>query len=206
MKKKINPKMMAQALRHLRRQEPGFSELIRQFPRCPLDRPQTDLFDTLVSSIVGQQLSVAAAHTIGSRLLSACNKSRLEPAAITALSEQQCRSVGLSAAKTRFIKGLAQARLDGRLNFRQLAQWDDDAVIEQLVSLPGVGVWTAQMFLMFGLRRPDIAAPADVGLQRGMQMLCELPDRPDAETFMDIAASWRPYRSVASWYLWRLAG
>ena len=198
--------MMTRALRHLRQQPEDFADLIRRFPRCPLDRRPADLFDTLVSSIVGQQLSVAAARTIGNRLLAACAKPRLEPTTLAGLSDAQCRSVGLSAAKTKFIKGLATARLDGRLNFRQLSQLDDDAVTERLVALPGVGVWTSQMFLMFGLRRPDIAAPADVGLQRGMQMLCDLDARPNADTFNEIAERWRPYRSVASWYLWRLAG
>ncbi|MFK8053891.1 MAG: DNA-3-methyladenine glycosylase [Woeseiaceae bacterium] len=206
MKARLNSTLMRRALRHLRSQPADFATLIRAYPACPLHQGQSDLFHTLASSIIGQQLSVKAAATIENRVIAASRQNRLDATALNKLSTDACRRAGLSGAKTRYIRGLAQAFADGDLNFRSLAQQTDEAVIEQLSSLPGVGVWTAQMFLMFGFRRPDIAAPADVGLQRGMQMLLDLPERPDNDTFLALSAPWRPYRSVASWYLWRLAG
>lgn len=206
MKKRMTPSMLNDAKRHLRRQRPSFAALIREFPDCPLARGRANLFNALAGSMVGQQLSVKAATTIRQRVLDASDTPRLCPRAISTLSDVTCREAGLSGAKTRYLKSLAIAVNNNDINFRALAQQDDEAVIAALSALPGIGVWTAQMFLISGFRRPDIAAPADVGLQRGMQMLFDLDERPDEATFLSLSEPWRPYRSVASWYLWRLAG
>lgn len=206
MQARLNAELMRRAHRHLRAQDADFSALIRRYPPCPLHRGRADLFHTLVSSIVGQQLSVKAANTIRRRLLDLSATRQLSAVPLAQLSTAQLRAAGLSGAKTRYVQGLANAALDGALNFRSLARQSDEQVIDTLVALPGVGAWTAKMFLIFGLRRPDVAAPDDVGLQRGMQFLLELPERPDHDTFMRLAEPWRPFRSVASWYLWRLAG
>lgn len=206
MKAKLDLPMMRRAHRHLRAQDADFTSLIREYPACPLHTGRADLFSSLAWSIVGQQLSVKAAQTIGQRVLDICGTQTLRADALHRLTSEQCRRAGLSGAKTRYIKGLAEAKLNGQLNFRALAQQTDDLVIDTLTALPGVGVWTAQMFLIFGLRRPDVAAPADVGLQRGMQKLLSLHEKPDTDTFLALSAPWRPYRSIASWYLWRLAG
>lgn len=197
---------MRAAHTHLKRCDPALGALIPQLRGCQMHRRKRDLFDTLAWSIVGQQLSVKAAATIGQRVVEATGEARLVAAALDDCDDETLRACGLSAAKTRYLRGLADAALDGTLNFRSLAQLRDAQVIETLTALPGVGEWTAQMFLMFALRRPDVFSPADVGLQRGIQMLDGLDSRPDADTMLKRAEVWRPFRSVACWYLWRIAG
>lgn len=206
MKVRLDAALMNRAKRHLSASHDGMRALIRRYPDCPLHRGRSELFDTLASSIVGQQLSTKAASTIRQRLLASAGTARFDPASIARLSHAELRGAGLSNAKARYVTALAEAVLDGELNFRALAQQRDEDVIDALTHLPGIGTWTAQMFLMFALRRPDVASSGDLGLQRGLQMLYGLDARPTADAFVELMAPWRPYRSVASWYLWRLAG
>ncbi|MEM7452645.1 MAG: DNA-3-methyladenine glycosylase 2 family protein [Pseudomonadota bacterium] len=200
----MNKALMARALRELTARDKGLARVIKAHPRCPMDRGRRTAFECLGGSIIGQQLSTAAARTIGKRV-AALSGGRLEAAAIASLPTPRLRAAGLSASKARFLQGLAQATVAGDINFRALAQMTDDAVIEDLTQHAGVGLWTAQMFLMFGLGRPDVAAPGDLGLQRGLQRLHDLDERPQDTDFIDFMEPWRPWRSVASWYLWRLA-
>ena len=195
---------MQQALRHLKKADPRMGALIAQQPLCPLGSGRADLFDTLAWSIVSQQVSTKAASAIGKRVIAATGETRMVAQSLCATDAERLRAAGLSNAKVRYIKALAEAVHAGEINFRSLARQPDERVIEQLVHLPGIGVWTAQMFLMFALRRPDIAAPADLGLQKGLQLLHELDERPDHETFMQLTLSWAPFRTVGCWYLWRL--
>ena len=204
MKTRIDPPLLDEALDVLASRDDGLAELIAGHPRCPLDRSRGTAFEALAGSIIGQQLSTAAARTIGARVRALAG-GRLTPEACAALPSGALRDAGLSAAKTRYLQGLARAAAHGALNFRALAQLPDDDVIDALTDFNGVGAWTAQMFLMFGMRRPDVAAPGDLGLQRGLQRLHGLDERPEPEQFVALMAPWRPYRSVASWYLWRLA-
>lgn len=202
----LTERTMRAAHRHLKRHDPALKAAIKGMPPCPMHRRTRDLFHTLASAIVGQQLSVKAAATIERRVIAASGQNRLVAAAIAGTDDATLRAAGLSGAKTKYLNALAQASLDGILNFRSLARQPDDAVIETLVALPGIGEWTAQMFLMFALRRPDVFSPADVGLQRGVQMLDGLDEKPSHAQLLARAEVWRPYRSVACWYLWRIAG
>ena len=196
--------MLDEALDALASRDRRLAALIAEHPRCPLDRRRGTAFETLAGSIISQQLSTAAARTIGNRVRALAG-GRLTPAACVRLSNDALRKAGLSAAKTRYLQGLARAAATGALNFRALAQRADADVVDALTDYTGVGEWTAQMFLMFGMRRPDIAAPGDLGLQRGLQLLHGLDRRPAPDEFVALMAPWRPYRSVASWYLWRRA-
>ncbi|MEO0616014.1 MAG: hypothetical protein AAFY69_07740 [Pseudomonadota bacterium] len=204
MKTRMDQALMARALRELAARDKSLARLIKAHPRCPMDRGRRTAFECLGGSIISQQLSTAAARTIGNRV-AALAGGRLDAAAIASLPTPDLRAAGLSASKARYLQGLARAAIAGDINFRALAQMSDDAVIEALTQHAGVGVWTAQMFLMFGLRRPDVAAPGDLGLQRGLQRLHDLDERPQDTDFIELMAPWRPWRSVASWYLWRLA-
>ncbi len=183
--------------------DPVMRSVIKAHGPCPLARGRADYFNTLSWSIVSQQLSTKAANTIGKRVLTLTGQSRLSAPHIARVSHEQLRAAGLSNNKARFLQALADETLSGRLNFRSLAQRPDEEVIERLVELKGIGRWTAEMFLMFALKRSDIASPDDVGLQRAMYELYGLRKRPSSRRFHEIARPWSPYRTVACWYLWR---
>ncbi|MEL6301171.1 MAG: DNA-3-methyladenine glycosylase 2 family protein [Pseudomonadota bacterium] len=201
---KLNREIMPKAHRHLRRVDPLLAEHLPRLRRCDLHLGNTPLFASLATAIVGQQLSTAAARTIQGRVEMATGSKPMRFDAILKTDEESLRSAGLSRSKTRYLKGLATAVDDGVLNFRSLARQSDALIIERLTTLPGIGEWTAQMFLMFGLKRADVAAPGDLGLLKGMQALDNLEEKPSAEAFLKRSECWRPFRSVACWYLWRL--
>ncbi|MEM7082191.1 MAG: DNA-3-methyladenine glycosylase 2 family protein [Pseudomonadota bacterium] len=177
--------------------------VIRQHGPCTLARGRPDYFDTLAWSIVSQQLSTKAAHTIGTRVLALTDQTRMAAAPIRAASHEALRGAGLSNNKARFLHALCDEVLDGHLNFRSLAQMPDEAVIQRLIQLKGIGRWTAEMFLMFALKRADVASPDDVGLQRALFELYPLRKRPSPRRFHELLRQFSPYRTVACWYLWR---
>ena len=142
---------------------------------------------------------------IHGRVLDAIGERRLTADGFLRAGPRRLRAAGLSRNKTRFLIGLAEAARDGRLNFRSLARQSDETVIDSLVALPGVGAWTAQMFLMFAMRRADVFSPADIGLQRAAKNIYGLDERPTGDEFVHFAERWRPWRTVACWYLWRHA-
>ncbi len=167
-------------------------------------KKETDLFTSLAGSIVYQQLSGKAAATIYGRFetLFADNK----PVASVAvdLSVQTLRSVGLSNNKALSIIDLAEHSCSGSLpNARKMASLDDNAVIESLCRVRGIGPWTAQMFLMFSLGRPDVMPATDLGIQKGVQLTYKLPELPKPDLVLETTQHLAPYRSVASWYFWR---
>lgn len=192
-----------EAEKALARTDPVMRRVINAHGPCPLGKGRSDYFDTLAWSIVSQQLSTKAAQTIGERVIKATGQSRLMAAPIARATHDRLREAGLSNNKARFLHALAEETLSGSLNFRSLAQLSDERVIERLIQLKGIGRWTAEMFLMFALKRSDVAAPDDVGLQRAMYELYNLRKRPSARRFHEIARPWAPYRTVACWYLWR---
>jgi DNA-3-methyladenine glycosylase II len=153
-------------------------------------------FHTLVTSIISQQLSAKAATTIERRVLNIV--SNLTPSGILAVPFDALRGAGLSSSKTRYIIELARIVHDELLDFNSLLQLPDEDVIAALVQLPGIGRWTAEMFLIFGLRRPNVLALGDSGLQRATRLLYG----EDAD-IKSVGRLWHPYCSVASWYLWR---
>jgi DNA-3-methyladenine glycosylase II len=161
--------------------------------------PRTDFFASLARSIISQQISVKAAAAILGRFEAATN---MDPARIVALTQDQARTIGLSGQKYKYIHDLAEHFVRDSMVFNHLDTLSDDEVIEELTKIKGIGVWTAQMFLMFTLVRPDVFAPDDRGLQLAVKKLYDLPDVPSRTELMDIAAKWAPYRTVASWHLW----
>ena len=169
-------------------------------------KPYEDLYTSLTSSIVSQQLSVKAASTIFGRVQDLCSDGdNLSATRLLNIPIDQLRACGLSQAKTRYCIAIAEAVETGQLNFSALIRLDDEAIIAELIKIPGIGRWTAEMFLIFALGATDVLATADLGLKRGMQRYLAIDDYPSDEDFVASAEVWRPYRSVASWYLWLLA-
>jgi DNA-3-methyladenine glycosylase II len=160
-------------------------------------------FQTLVRSIVYQQLSGKAASTIFNRLIAAAKADPLTPEAVLRLRPARMRTLGLSKQKLTYIRELARMTRDGLVRFDHAESTEDEAVIEHFTQVKGVGVWTAQMFLIFALRRPDILPTGDLGVRAAIKKAYNLAELPTPAEMEKIAASWRPYCSVASWYLWR---
>ncbi|HOQ10229.1 MAG TPA: DNA-3-methyladenine glycosylase [Syntrophomonadaceae bacterium] len=161
-----------------------------------------DLFAALVHSIVSQQISGPAAATVWRRILDYFGT--LTPEKIGQASCEEIQQLGISMRKARYIKGVAQAALEGRLDLQELNNLPDEDVIKRLVSLPGVGVWTAEMMLIFSLQRPDVVSWGDYGIRKGMMKLYGL-DELTREQFDKYRKRYSPYGSVASLYLWEIA-
>ena len=189
---------------HLRAVDPKLARVIDAVGPCTMLPARTGShFTHLTRSIVYQQLSTGAATTIHERLLAMLGGPP-EAEAIAALDDAALRGVGLSAAKARAVRDLAERVLDGRLDLTLVDIAPDEAVIESLVQVRGIGPWTAQMFLMFRLGRPDVLPVLDLGVRKGAQQVHRLRALPDAERLERLARPWQPWRSVASWYCWRV--
>lgn len=163
-------------------------------------------FHTLVQSIINQQLSVKAARTISARLRLRQGGGFFNAGRLLDLRPSALRGCGISRSKVNFIRTLSRAMRDGELNFRSLARADDDTVRQVLTRYPGIGHWSADMFLMFALHRPDVLPLGDLALRKSMQRIYRLAEDADDDVFLEIAAAWRPYRTVASRYLWAALG
>jgi DNA-3-methyladenine glycosylase II len=159
--------------------------------------PEDRYFDSLVASIIGQQLSVKAAATIEGRVRDLVGD--LTPEAVSQASPEALRAAGLSHSKVAYVGHLADAFQDGTITPSLLSVAPDADVITTLTTVRGVGVWTAEMFLIFGLGRPDVWSQGDLGLRKGVKALF---DHDEATTSTDIAQRWAPYRSIAAWYVW----
>jgi len=164
---------------------------------------EADLWWSLVDAIISQQLSVKAAATIAGRVEALGGGARPTPEALLALPDETLRACGLSRAKTVYVKDLAAKWLDNTLEPSRLPALSDDEVIEHLVRVKGIGRWTAEMFLIFTLRRPDVLPVDDLGLRVAVQRAYGLADRPGRAELERIGEPWRPYRSAATLYLWR---
>ncbi|MBV6433151.1 MAG: hypothetical protein IANPNBLG_03322 [Bryobacteraceae bacterium] len=160
-------------------------------------------FETLVRSIVFQQLSGTVARVILSRLHGALPEERITPEAILKLRIPKMRKLGLSGAKTEYIRDLARQTQAGVVRFEELPEAPDEDVIAALTRVKGIGVWTAQMFLIFALRRPDVLPVGDLGVRKAIQQAYSLEELPKPGKMEELAVPWRPYCSAASWYLWR---
>ena len=159
-------------------------------------------FQALIHSIVHQQLSMKAARTISGRVLDLCPRRRLSPAAIVALTDQQLRGAGLSRQKVTYLRSVCDHFQNGQLKPRRLAGLSDEDAIEQLVEIRGVGVWTAEMILMFTLQRPDVWPVDDLGLRHALKKWYRIPMTAKRDRLIRAGEKFRPYRSVACWYLW----
>ncbi len=161
-------------------------------------------FNSLVRSIVYQQLSGKAAATIFSRVVEAARcPEPLTPQAILKARPERLRAAGLSQQKLSYVRDLAEKTRDGVVDFAKLAKMPDDEVIEHLTQVKGVGVWTVQMMLMFALKRPDVMPVADLGIRNAIKAAYALEAHPKPKEMEAIAEKWRPHRTVACWYLWR---
>jgi DNA-3-methyladenine glycosylase II len=160
-------------------------------------------FETLVRSIVSQQLSTKVARVIFSRLADAMPDGGLTPGNILKMRPDKMRRLGLSGQKTEYIRSLARHARDGSLDFDKFPEMDDAAVIECLTQVKGIGVWTAHMFLIFGLQRPDVLAVGDLGIRSAIRKAYGLEELPKRAEIEKMAEGWRPYSSAACWYLWR---
>ena len=176
------------------------------FPGFPAE-PRRPHFHALARIIIYQQLASGAARTIHDRVRSLSPNPRRFPRSgeVLALPPEAFREAGLSRNKLKAIRDLAEHVQEGRLNLKTLYRLPDDEIVERLTAVWGIGEWTAQMFLLFQLGRLDVFAPGDLGLQEGIRILDGLEARPGPSGALERAEAWRPLRSVASWYLWRLA-
>jgi DNA-3-methyladenine glycosylase II len=195
----------AAAARILATREPVIARLVAEAGLPRLQRPQESLYAVLVRAIVYQQLAGAAAAAIHRRLITALNGD-IQPDMLIALSDESLRAVGLSANKTASLRDLAAKVLDGTVVLapRRLSHKTDDEIIARLSTVRGIGTWTAQMFLMFQLRRLDVWPTGDLGVRRGYGLAWEVP-MPTARELQTLGDRYRPYRSVAAWYCWRAA-
>jgi DNA-3-methyladenine glycosylase II len=193
------------AITHLRRADPKLAAVIDQVGRCTLEpRAEGTHFAAVARSIVYQQLSGKAAATIYARFSALFDDGIPNAAQLVALPEETLRSVGLSRQKAAYLRDLARRVHDGELPIETLHELGDDEIIAALTSIKGIGRWTAQMFLMFRLGRPDVLPDLDLGIQKGLQRAYRLRKRPTPRRVLEIGAKWAPYRTVAAWYLWRL--
>jgi DNA-3-methyladenine glycosylase II len=191
------------ALEHLK-VDPAFATLIETHG-VPTIEPTTDPVQSLARAIVGQQLSGAAARTIWNRVLALYPRKRFpRPAKLLETSDDTLRAAGLSGAKTAAIKDLARHVVEKRLVPKHLPTATDDEVSAMLLPIRGIGPWSVDMFLMFALARPDVLPVGDLGIRKGMQRHFKLRKLPEADRMLKLAAPWRPYRTIASWYMWRL--
>ncbi len=196
--------MHRKAIKHLRTADPALGEVIaRVGPYKLVPRAEGTHFDHVVRSIVGQQLSGRAAQTIYKRVLDLKGGKCPTPADFLKLPVMTLRAAGLSGRKVEYVKELAQRTHDGSLAILKIHEMEDAAVMETLVSVRGIGPWTAQMVLMFRLGRPDIFPELDLGVQKAVQKLRRMRKLPTPKQMTKIGATYAPYRTYAAWYLWR---
>lgn len=194
------------AERYLSQADPVLAPLILRHRPCSLGTRARDPFHILCTSIVSQQLSTKAADTIQKRVeLRVKAKPHLKPVHFLDVPHADLRACGLSNAKAKWMVEIARRTHTGEFSFRKLVKLDDEAAIEMLDALPGIGRWSAEMYLMFALGRLDIFAMDDVGLRRGVNRLYAKGRKLSDKRTLAITKAWAPYRSVASWYLWRLS-
>jgi DNA-3-methyladenine glycosylase II len=202
----LTPADFARARRVLMRRDPRLAALMKRVGPCRLPESRTrHPFAALVRAVVSQQLSGKAAATIHDRVVALVGGvDQLQPATLLSVDTGALRGAGLSRQKISYLQDLSARVLDGRLNLDALEDLADEEVVAAITAVKGFGRWSAEMFLMFRLNRPDVFPVADLGIVKGVQTLVGMKRRPAPRTMQRIAESWRPYRSVAAWYLWRI--
>ena len=184
----------------LAKRDPVLRKIVRAYPGEIL-RTRGDAFHTLARSIVGQQISVRAADAVWARFAALAVK--VTPEAVLELAEPELRGVGLSRMKVGYLHDLARHFEAGEVKPRRWARMEDEAIIEELTRVRGIGRWSAEMFLIFHLMRPDVLPVGDIGLQRAMERHYNGGDEMTKDDMREVAEPWRPWASVATWYLWR---
>jgi DNA-3-methyladenine glycosylase II len=195
--------LLSKAKRHLARRDAVLKTVIDRIGICTLT-VSDDHFSVLIHSIVSQQISGKAARAITARLREKVG--RFQPKRMLSTDAEEIRSAGLSMSKLRSILDLSEKCLDGTVPLRKLREMEDAEIIERLTQVRGIGQWTAEMFLIFSLGRTDVLPVADYGLRAGMQKLHELDELPKKADLAVLTESWRPYRSIGTWYIWRSLG
>ncbi len=196
----MRPDYWPQAVRELSRCDAALAQLVERYAGATLVSRGAP-FSTLVRSIVGQQISVKAADSVWARVSAALPE--LVPDAVLTLSVEELRACGLSARKVEYIVDLAAHFVAGRIRVDAWPSMEDAAIIAELTDVRGIGEWTAQMFLIFNLLRPDVLPLDDIGLQKAVATLYFADQRPSRRQLAELGERWRPWRSVATWYLWR---
>lgn len=196
----VRPVYWNQAKRALTRADPVLAAIIRCHPRVHLS-PRGDPFHTLARSIVGQQISVKAAQAVWERMCTALPA--VSPTHVTSVSKQTLLACGLSQRKVEYMVGLSAHFASGRIVPQRWETMSDEEVIAELIEVRGIGRWTAEMFLIFNLLRPDVLPVDDLGLQRAICLAYRGGRKLGERSLRRIAATWKPWRSVATWYLWR---
>jgi DNA-3-methyladenine glycosylase II len=196
----MKPSYWDRAKRALARADPVMGGIIRAHPKVFM-QPRGEPFFTLARAITGQQISVKAAQSVWDRLVACCVK--VEPTTVLSKARTELRACGLSDRKVEYIADLAQHFADGRIHVHEWPSMDDEAIIAELVQVRGIGRWTAEMFLMFNLLRPDVYPLDDLGLQKGIRVNYYKGRKISLRTMRRHGEGWKPWRSVATWYLWR---
>ncbi len=193
---------MRKAILHLKKADPILGSIVDRVGPYRIEYREPG-FETLVRSIVYQQLSGRVASVIFGRLAAAVPGGKITPQGILKLTPARMRKLGLSKQKTTYIRDLARKTVRGKVQFEALANLPDHEVIEHLTQVKGIGVWTAHMFLIFALQRPDVLPTGDLGVRAAIRKAYGMDDLPHPKQIEELALTWRPYCSVASWYLWR---
>lgn len=196
----VTPEYWDEAARHLARRDKVLKRLIRVNGKAQF-RTRGGAFQTLARSIVGQQISVKAAESIWNRF-AACVR-EVKPANVVAARDEDLRGCGFSRSKVAYVKDLAARFAAGEIRPQRWGRMDDEAIIEELVVVKGIGRWTVEMFLMFHLMRPDVLPVDDLGLRRAMERQYNDGEPLTRDEMRAIGEPWKPYRTVGSWYLWR---
>jgi DNA-3-methyladenine glycosylase II len=197
----MKPEYWDRAKRALARKDGVMKQIMRERPGVHLVR-RGEPFMTLARAICGQQISVKAAQSVWNRVC-LCLEQNITPEAVVATDRRKLRACGLSDRKTEYIADLAQHFADGRIHARDWPRMSDEEIIAELVDVRGIGRWTAEMFLMFNLLRPDVFPLDDLGLQKGIRANYFKGRKVSLGRMRKLGESWRPWRSVATWYLWR---
>jgi DNA-3-methyladenine glycosylase II len=201
---KPKPLSIQKAVTALRKLDPEMAPLLDAFQMEDL-QPETDFYRSLTRAIIYQQLSGKAAKTISDRFVALYKEKKYpSPKDVLKTDHEILRSVGLSNAKAKYIKNISQAFLDGSVDHQNLGSLSDDDIMNQLVSIKGVGPWTAQMFLMFTLNRPDIFPTGDLGVQKGFKQYFKLKELPSPKIMEKRSQKWKPHRTVASLFFWKV--
>jgi DNA-3-methyladenine glycosylase II len=198
----FHSRAVAAARRHLRKHDPTLRRLIDVVGPFTL-KVRRDRFGMLVRSIISQQISGKAAQSIGRRLAALVAPESITPHSLAQRSIAELRSAGVSPQKAGYLHDLAMMVDSGKVRLSQTGRMPDEEVIAELVQVKGIGVWTAQMYLMFSLGRLDVFPQDDLGIRSALKNLYRLPELPDREASLEIARPWRPYATIASWYCWR---
>lgn len=199
----MDPETLTKARRHLSRRDAILKPLIRAVGPCTL-KHNPNHFEILVRSIISQQISTKAAIAIGNRFLAKVRK--FQPKSILAASDDDMREAGLSRGKQASLRDLAQKCSDGTVPLKKIAVMEDAEVIERLIEVRGIGVWTAEMFLIFSLGRLDVMPVGDYGLRAGLLKHYALDELPKKERIHELTEVWKPFRSIGTWYIWRSLG